>query len=66
MFNGNDARAAKAQELRELARQFRSKADETQLQKYVELMRRSAMELERLAEQIESAIEFDLPAARYA
>jgi hypothetical protein len=66
MLNGNDARVAKAQELRELARQFRSKADETQLLKYVELMRRSAAELERLAEQIESTIEFDLPTLRYA
>jgi hypothetical protein len=65
MTDVNDARTAKAQELRELARQFRSKADETQLMKYVDLMRRSAAELENLAERIEAVTEFDFPALRY-
>ncbi len=66
MIDVNDARAAKAQELRELARQFRSRADETQLLKYVELMRRSAIELERLAGEIESTADAEFPELRYA
>ncbi len=55
MSDKNEARTAKAQELRELARQFRSRAEETQLIKYVDLMRRSAAELEHLADEIEGA-----------
>lgn len=62
----DDARIAKVVELRELARQFRSKADETQLLKYIDLMRRSAAELENLAEQIEAEIGLDAPKARRA
>jgi hypothetical protein len=65
MSDVNDARVAKAQELRELARQFRSRAGETRLRKYVELMCRSAMELEHLADQIEAAVGMDFPKVRY-
>lgn len=52
----NDARNSKVVELRELARQFHARAEETQLRKYIELMRRSAIELDRLADKIESGI----------
>ena len=61
----NDARNSKAQELRDLARQFRAKADETQLMKYVDLMRRSAIELEHLADQIEAGLASAAPVANY-
>jgi hypothetical protein len=61
----SDTRTEKAQELRDLARQFRLKAEETQLLKYVDLMRRSATELERLADQIDGAAELMAPVARY-
>ena len=50
----SEAHIIKAIELRALARQFRARSDETQFMKYVELMRRSAFELESLAEQIEA------------
>jgi hypothetical protein len=59
-----DARNSKIVELRELARQFRQRAEETQLTKYVDLMRRSAAELERLADQIENGISPVEPFAR--
>jgi len=55
MTDTGKARISKAQELRELARQFRSRAEETQLLKYMDLMRRSAVELDNLADQIETA-----------
>ena len=63
MSDKNEARTAKAQELRELARQFRSRAEETQLLKYVDLMRRSAAELEHLADQIEGLSDTTLATA---
>jgi hypothetical protein len=62
----NDGRISKAQELRDLACQFRAKADETHLMKYVDLMRRSALELEHLAEQIEAGIVSGEPLAHCA
>jgi len=55
MTDTGKARISKAQELRELARQFRSRAEETQLLKYMDLMRRSAVELDNMADQIETA-----------
>ena len=66
MMAFTNSRLEKAQELRALARQFRSKAEETQLLKYVDLMRRSAAELERLADQIEAEIEAIEPEKRCA
>lgn len=54
MQNASGNRHANVHELRELARQFRVKASETQLANYVGLMLRSADELERLAGQIEA------------
>lgn len=65
MLDVSNTRTAKAQELRALARQFRNKADETQLMKYVDLMRRSAAELERLADQLEAEIEGDMCVSRF-
>jgi hypothetical protein len=49
----DDNCAIKARELRTLAAQFRAKAEETQLLKYIELMQRSAEELDRLAAELE-------------
>jgi hypothetical protein len=48
-----DPRLTKAMELRHLAMDFREKAEETRLVKYIDLMLRSAVELERLAEDLE-------------
>jgi len=64
MTDGTDARVAKAGELRELARQFRLQAEETRLMKYVDLMRKSAVELDLLAEQIESSLAATQPLMR--
>lgn len=49
-----DARSERIRDLRALADHFRSKADETQLGSYIDLMRSSAVELERLADRIEA------------
>ena len=49
----NDPRLAKAMELRVLAMDFREKAEEMRLIKYIDLMLRSATELERVAEDLE-------------
>ncbi len=49
----HDARVAKALELRSLAEQFRARTRETQLLHYIELMLRSAAELDSLADAIE-------------
>lgn len=57
MKNVIDARVVQVSELRRLARQFREKATETQLSSYVELMHRSAADLDKLADQIESEID---------
>jgi len=51
----DDMRSSRAKQLREVARQFRLKAEETQVPNYIELMTRYAAELERDAEQIEAA-----------
>lgn len=50
----DDMRSSRAKQLREVARQFRLKAEETQAPNYIELMTRYAAELERDAEQIEA------------
>jgi hypothetical protein len=48
-----DPRLTKALELRHLATDFRERAEEMRLVKYIDLMLRSAVELERLAEDLE-------------
>ncbi len=48
-----DPRLTKAMELRNLAMDFREKAEEMRLAKYIDLMLKSAVELERLAEDLE-------------
>ena len=49
----SDPRLAKATELRMLAMEFREKAAETQMIKYIDMMLSSALELERVAEDLE-------------
>lgn len=58
----NEDSAVRIRELRALANQFRAKAEETQLSTYIELMIRSAAELDRLADELEDRGMF--PAAR--
>jgi hypothetical protein len=48
-----DPRLAKAMELRNLAMDFRERAEEMRLVKYIDMMLKSAVELERLAEDLE-------------
>jgi hypothetical protein len=48
-----DPQLTKAMELRHLAMDFRERAEETRLVKYIDLMLKSAAELERLAEDLE-------------
>jgi hypothetical protein len=66
MTDAGDTENRKAKELRLLAAQFRAKAEETQLANYVDLMRKSAGELERLASQLEAEEEAELPRSRCA
>ncbi len=54
MADANNGRISEVLKLRALARQFRAKAGETQLAVYIDMMGRSAMELERLADKIEA------------
>jgi hypothetical protein len=48
-----DPRLTTAMELRNLAMDFRERAEEMRLVKYIDLMLKSAVELERLAEDLE-------------
>ena len=48
-----DPRLTQATELRGLAMDFRERAEETRLGNYIDLMLKSAVELERLAEDLE-------------
>ena len=48
-----DPRLTKAMELRNLAMDFREKSEGTRLVEYIDLMLKSAVELERLAEDLE-------------
>jgi len=48
-----DPRLTKAMELRELAMDFREKAEEMRLVRYIDMMLSSAVELERLADDLE-------------
>jgi hypothetical protein len=48
-----DPRLTKAMDLRNLAMDFRERAEETRLVQYIDLMLKSAVELERLAEDLE-------------
>ncbi len=54
MVDMDNGRISKAAKLRAVARQLRAKAGETQLAFYIDLMQRSAAELELLADQIEA------------
>lgn len=49
-----DKTAKKVLEMRALASEFRAKAEETELLPYIDLMRRSAAELEKLADELEN------------
>lgn len=54
MSDVGEAQAGQAKLLRDYALDFRRKAQQTRIERYIELMQRRAAELERLAEEIEA------------